>query len=130
MRTERGQDVRAALPASGRGTDADEHFGRMSDPTAAARIRGICGEEMEFYLVISDGVITEARYYSDGCPDTRICGRTVAERACGSRVIDALGLSPRDIICSEESLSESGRHCAILAVSTLYRAIADYLLMP
>jgi NifU-like protein involved in Fe-S cluster formation len=45
-------------------------------------------------------------------------------------VIDALAISPREIIDSFPSMSESGRHCAILAVSALHRAIADYLLRP
>ena len=108
----------------------DAYFGRMNDPTGAAVLRGPCGEEMEFYLYIRAGTIEEARYYTEGCDDTRTCGSAVAERATGRTVMDALGVSPRDIIESVESLSEAGRHCAILAVSALYRALADYLLKP
>jgi len=106
----------------------DPLFGRLNDPTSMDSLCGLCGDEMEFYLAIEDGVIKDVRYYTDGCETTRRCGRAVARRAKGKTLLDALAISPREIIDSEECLPEDGRHCAILAVSTLYRAIADYLL--
>lgn len=108
----------------------DACFGRMNDPTSAAVVRGPCGEEMEFYLYIRADVIEDVKYYTAGCRNTKACGSAVAARAKGRATMDALAISPRDIIDSEKSLSEEGRHCAILAVSALYRAIADYLLKP
>jgi len=108
----------------------DPFFGRLSDPSSAASIRGLCGDEIEFYLVIDDGVITDVKYYTEGCEHTRLCGQAVARRAKGKALLDALAISPRQIIDSETALPEDGRHCAILATSTLYRAIADYLLTP
>ncbi|OGV44158.1 MAG: hypothetical protein A2X48_02515 [Lentisphaerae bacterium GWF2_49_21] len=108
----------------------DGSFGRMNDPTASAVLKGICGDEMEFYLFIRNGVIEDVRYYTEGCEDTRICGAAVAGMAKGKSIMDALSINPKDIIDSHRDLPEEGRHCAILAVSTLYRAIADYLLLP
>ena len=109
---------------------SDPLFGRMNDPTGAGTIRGPCGDEMEFYLYIQDGVINDVRYYTEGCADTRACGLAVAKRAKGKSVMEVLGICPKEIIESTERLSEQGRHCAILAVSALYRAVADYLLKP
>ncbi len=123
-------------PATGEGTnvprsaDDDPFFGRMNGPTCSALLRGLCGDEMEFYLHVEDGVICEVRYYTEGCEPTRRCGQAVAKRAQGKTILDALAISPREIIDAEPSPSEDGRHCAILAVTTLYRAIADFLLMP
>ena len=111
-------------------TTDDPFFGRMNDPTGAGTISGPCGDEMEFYLYIQDDVIRDAKYYTDGCANTRACGYAVARRAKGRPVIAALAINPADIINSGECLPEEGRHCAILAVSTLYRAIADYLMRP
>ncbi len=108
----------------------DEFFGRMNDPTAAASIRGICGDEMEFYLAIRDDRLEDVRYYTEGCGNTRSSGRAVARRAKGRRVTDALSISAGEIIRSGECEPEAGRHCAILAVTTFYRAVADYLLAP
>ena len=111
-------------------SQSDEFFGRMNDPTAAASIKGLCGDEMEFHLVIRDDRIEDVRYYTEGCGNTRSSGRAVARRANGRTVTDALSISAGEIIRSGECDPESGRHCAILAVITFYRAIADYLLMP
>ncbi len=38
-----------------------EHFGRMNNPTASALLKGICGDEMEFYLYIKNGIILKIR---------------------------------------------------------------------
>lgn len=111
-------------------TQEDELFGRMNDPTAAASIKGICGDEMEFYLVIQDDQIKDIRYYTHGCGNTRSCGHAIARRAKGCSVNDALSNSAGELIRSGECKPAEGRHCAILAVTTLYRAIADYLLTP
>ena len=109
---------------------SDEFFGRMNDPTASASIKGLCGDEMEFHLVIQDDRIEDVRYYTNGCGNTRSCGRAVARRAKGRNVTDALSISAGEIIRSGECETDSHRHCAILAVTTSYRAIADYLLTP
>lgn len=108
----------------------DVFFGRMNDPTATALIKGSCGDEMEFHLDIRDGRIEDVRYYTEGCGNSRSCGRAVARRVKGRSVTDALLISAGEIIKSGECEPESGRHCAILAVTTFYRAIADYLLKP
>jgi len=106
----------------------DRFFGRMNDPTGTAFLRGLCGDEMEFYLHIENGVIRDVKYYTEGCEHTRRCGQAVAKRAQGKTILDALGINPREVIDSEPSLAQHGRHCAILAVSTLYRAIAELIL--
>ena len=105
-------------------------FGRMNDPTGAASICGPCGDEMEFYLYIRDDVIEDAKYYTDGCANTRSCGAAVCRQAKGRSITDALLINPGALIQSGVCEPEEGRHCAILAVSTLHRAIADYLLKP
>ena len=108
----------------------DEFFGLLNDPTASASIRGLCGDEMEFHLIICNDRIEDVRYRTEGCGNTRACGHAVARRAKGRTVTDALSISAGEIIRSGECKPEAGRHCAILAVTTFYRAIADYLLKP
>jgi nitrogen fixation NifU-like protein len=111
-------------------SESDEYLGQMNDATASASIKGLCGDTMEFYLVIRNDRIEDVRYYTDGCGNTRSCGHAVARRAKDRNVTDALSISAGEIIRSGECESEEGRHCAILAVTTFYRAIADYLLTP
>lgn len=106
----------------------DPYYGRMNDPTAAATLTGPCGDTMDVYLVVRDDVIEDVKYHTDGCGNTRSCGHAVARRALGRSVTDALSISAGELIRSGECRPAEGRHCAILAVSALYRAIADYLL--
>ena len=106
------------------------HPGAMEGADGYASLTGPCGDTMEFYLVIRDDVIEEVRYFTSGCGNTRACGAAVARRAQGRSVTDALLISAGELIRSGECEPHEGRHCAILAVSTLYRAIADYLLQP
>jgi nitrogen fixation protein NifU and related proteins len=111
-------------------TGDETFFGRMNDPTGAGVIQGSCGDTMEFYIVVQDETIVDVKFHTGGCANTRSCGMAAARRALGRKVTDALSISAGEIIRSGECEPLAGRHCAILAVSTLYRAIADYLLQP
>ena len=104
-----------------------KHFGRMNDPTSAAGIKGLCGDEMEFYLVIKNKIIEEVKFYTKGCIATVVCGSMTAQLALGKSIDEALGISPKEIINALNGLPQEYCHCSILAVSTLYKAIVDYL---
>ncbi len=103
-------------------------FGRMNDPTGSSYLKGPCGDSMEFYLVIEDEKITDVKYYTEGCGATRACSAMVAYMAYGKTVNEALTISAGEVIMRLKGLPNDHLHCSILAVSTLYRAIADYLL--
>ncbi len=103
------------------------HFGRMNDPTSAASIKGPCGDEIEFYLVVKDRIIEEVKFYTEGCISTIVCGSMTAQLVLGKSIDEALGVSPKKVIEALSGLPEDHCHCSILAVSTLYRAIVDYL---
>ena len=105
------------------------HFGRMNWPTSAAFVKGPCGDEMEFYLFIKEGVIEEAKFYTNGCISTVVCGEVVAGLVSGKSIEDALGISPKQVKELLGGLPEGHSHCSILAVSALYRAIANYQMM-
>ncbi|MDD5196725.1 MAG: iron-sulfur cluster assembly scaffold protein [Candidatus Omnitrophica bacterium] len=104
------------------------YFGRMHDPVSAAYLKGPCGDAMEFYLVIDRGKITEIKYYTEGCHATRACAAMVAKLAEAKTIKEALLISAGEVIAQLKGLPADHLHCSILSVSTLYRAIADYLL--
>ena len=108
--------------------DRDELLGRMNVPDASAVLKGPCGDEMEFYLVIEDHRITDIKYYTEGCGATRSCGAITARLIKGKTIEEALSVSAGEIKKNIKDLPEDHLHCTILSVSTLYRAIADYLL--
>ena len=103
-------------------------FGRMNGPTSSSYLKGPCGDAMEFYLVIEDKKIIDIKYYTDGCGATRACAAMAAHLAYGKTINEALAISAGEVIKQLKGLPEDHLHCSILAVSTLYRAIADYLL--
>ena len=104
------------------------NMGRMNDPDGGAYIRGICGDTMEMYLIIKKDIIEEIKFYTDGCGVTLACGSAATVLAKGKNINEVLKLSPHDIIDDLGGLPRDGIHCAILTISTLHKAIADYLL--
>jgi nitrogen fixation NifU-like protein len=107
-------------------TAPDDFFGRMNDPSAAAWVTGPCGDTMEFYLVIDNDVIRQVKYHTDGCGFTRLCGLTVAIYVQGKTILESLSLSGKGLLDVLPQLPPEHRHCAILAVSTFYKAIGQY----
>lgn len=105
-----------------------KYFGRLNDPTSSSYLKGPCGDAMEFYLVIDNDKIAEIKYYTDGCHPTKACAAMAAKLADGKTIKEALTISAGEIIARLKGLPEDHLHCSILSVSTLYRAIADYLL--
>lgn len=104
------------------------YYGRMNDCTSSAAIQGPCGDEMEVYLDIADERITDIKVYSTGCEYTDLCGVTMAALADQRTVFEALGISPKAVLEKLPGIPLDHKHCAILAVSALYRAIALFWL--
>jgi len=105
-----------------------KYFGRMNAPIGSAYFKGPCGDEMEVYLDIQNGVIKDIKFYTDGCTATHVCGEIMSGMVIDKEVYQAMGVSPKIVLDSLKGLPENHIHCAILAVSTLYKAIAEYLL--
>lgn len=105
-----------------------DNMRRMNDPDSAAYIEGICGDSMEMYIVVDNDIISEATFFTDGCDSSRLCGATAAGLAKEKSIKDVLRLSPADVIDTLGEIPGGNVHCAILSVSTLHRALAEYLL--
>jgi len=89
-------------------------------------VTGPCGDTMEFYLIIENDVIREVKYHTDGCGFTRLCGHMVAAQVQGKSIVEALSISGRQVLDALPQLPPEHRHCAILAVSSFYRAVGQY----
>ena len=104
------------------------NMGRMNDPDGAAWTKGLCGDTMEMYLIVKGDDVVEVRFHTDGCAASRACGSTAARLAEGKTVSDVLRLAPADVLDAWADLPQGNIHCAILAIGTLHKAVADYLL--
>jgi len=103
-------------------------WGTMENPTAHGKIQGICGDTMEFFLKIEGVKITGVKCSSTGCGASALCALETAKIVYEKNLGQALCISPGDVIRRLRDIPEDHLHCSILAVSTLYRAIADYLI--
>ncbi len=103
-------------------------MGRLNDPDGSAFVTGLCGDTMEMYVVIAGDAVRTVRYFTDGCEASNVCGATAARLARGKTIAGVLRLSPGDVIDACGETIEGNVHCAILAVTTLHKALTDYLL--
>jgi len=98
------------------------NLGVIVDADAQARITGPCGDTMEIYLKISDNVIRNAAFMTDGCGYTIACGSVATELLIGSKVDDALKIDQKKIEEYLGGLPEDYRHCALLTANTIQKA--------
>ena len=85
-----------------------------------------CGDTVEIYLIVKDGIIRHASFSSKGCINTSACANTVLHMAEGKSVKDAWKISPNHVIGYLETLPASEHHCAELAIGALHRALSNY----
>jgi len=105
----------------------EKYYGRLNDPTCSASVKGICGDEMEYYLVIDKNIIKDIRFWTSGCESSKACGIILAYFAVNRNINEALKISPSYIINELKELQKDHHHCAILACITFYKAIGEYL---
>jgi nitrogen fixation NifU-like protein len=102
------------------------NWGILAQSDGYARITGPCGDTMEISLQVRDDMIIECTFDTDGCGATVSCGSIVTEMASGKKVAQAKQIDQESILAYCRGLPESNRHCALLASSTLQKALDDY----
>ncbi len=103
------------------------NVGLINGPDGQASITGPCGDTMEIWLRVSDGVIERASFWTDGCGTTIAAGSMVTELARGKRPVEAFRIEQQDVLDALGGLPDESVHCALLASNTLKQAIQDYL---
>jgi nitrogen fixation NifU-like protein len=103
------------------------NLGDMEDADGFGRVIGPCGDTMEIWLKVRDGIIAKASFLTDGCGTSIASGSMVTELAKGENIAKALKISRKDVLNALGGLPEESQHCALLAANTLKTAIKDYL---
>ncbi len=104
------------------------NFKKVDNPDGFAQLTGSCGDTMEMFLKMKDGVVEQCTFQTDGCGTTIACGSAATELAQNKSFTEALGrVSADEILRQLGGLPEESVHCAQLAAETLRRALADYL---
>ena len=103
------------------------NLGEMVDADGFARFTRPCGDTMEIWLKVMDGIIIQATFYTDGCDTSIASGSMVTEIAKGKSIIKAQKIVQQDVLDALDGLPADSEHCALLAANTLKEAIKDFL---
>jgi nitrogen fixation NifU-like protein len=86
-----------------------------------------CGDITKFWIRVSGGRITEARYRTQGCAAAIACGSILTELVRDMTVEEALRLTKDDIVSELNGLPEQKIHCSVLADDSMKDAVRDHL---
>jgi len=103
------------------------NVGSIPDADGFASVTGPCGDTMQIWLKVRNGVIKQATFWTDGCGTTIAAGSTVTELVKGKTIANALRISQQDVLDALGGLPEESVHCALLAANTVKEAAKEYL---
>ena len=102
-----------------------ENMGVFDKPSARGVVRGSCGDTMQIELMLTDEIVKEARFMTDGCGATIACGSMLTKLVRLKTLSEAQRITPEDLLTALNGIPEGHEHCAELAVKTLQKAILD-----
>ncbi len=106
----------------------DPHnMGKLDDFNGHAKITGPCGDTMEFWLKVEEGIIKKISFITVGCGPSIASGSMTTCLAEGKTIATAKFISQQDVLKALEGLPKDYEHCALLATNTLKAACDDYL---
>jgi nitrogen fixation NifU-like protein len=111
-----------------------EHFmnprnvGEIENPDGIGHVgNAVCGDIMELYIRVEDGIIVDAKFKTFGCGAAIATSSMVTELVKGKKVEEALKISNRAVAEALGGLPSIKMHCSVLAEEALKSAIDDYL---
>jgi len=111
-----------------------EHFknprniGEIENPDGVGRVGNpVCGDIMELYIKVKDGVIVDAKFKTFGCGAAIATSSMVTEMVKGKSLEEALKISNKAVAEALDGLPPVKMHCSVLAEEALKSAIEDYL---
>ncbi|KAF5437086.1 nitrogen fixation protein NifU [Candidatus Methanophagaceae archaeon] len=125
-------EMQDLLKESGYSEKAIEYYlnkvnvGELSEPDAHAIYTGPCGDTMEIFLDVEDGMIKEAKFQAIGCAGAFSSGSALTERIIGMTLEEAEKIEEDEIIEYLGGIPAQKVHCTCLSKRTLQKAIKDY----
>ena len=111
-----------------------EHFknprnvGEIENPDGVGHVGNpVCGDIMELYVKVNDGIIVDAKFKTFGCGAAIATSSMVTEMVKGKRIEEALKISNKAVAEALDGLPPVKMHCSVLAEEALKSAIEDYL---
>ena len=104
------------------------NVGEMENPDGIGHVGNpVCGDIMELYIKVQDGIIVDARFKTFGCGAAIATSSIVTELVKGKNIEEALKISNKAVAEALDGLPPLKMHCSVLAEEALKSAIEDYL---
>ena len=103
------------------------NVGEIADPDGVGKVGNpVCGDMMELYIKVRDGVIVDARFKTFGCGAAIATSSMVTELIKNKTIEEASKISNRAVAEALGGLPSIKMHCSVLAEEALTQAIKDY----
>jgi len=104
------------------------NVGEMDNPDGIGHVGNpVCGDIMELYIKVKDGVIEDAKFKTFGCGAAIATSSMVTEMVKGKTIEEALKISNKAVAEALGGLPPVKMHCSVLAEEALTSAIDDYM---
>lgn len=104
------------------------NVGEIENPDGVGHVGNpVCGDIMELYIKVKDGIIVDAKFKTFGCGAAIATSSMVTEIVKGKSLKEALKISNKIVAEALDGLPTIKMHCSVLAEEALKSAIEDYL---
>ena len=104
------------------------NVGEIENPDGVGHVGNpVCGDIMELYIKVDDGIIVDAKFKTFGCGAAIATSSIVTELVKGKNIKEALKISNKAVTEALDGLPPLKMHCSVLAEEALRSAIEDYL---
>ena len=103
-----------------------KNMGIIDEPDGYGKVRGSCGDTMEFFIKVDNNRIKMCNFMTDGCGTSIACGSIVSELAKGKKIDMAKKITSDVVLKKCGGLPPEDEHCALLASDTLLEAIKNH----
>jgi nitrogen fixation NifU-like protein len=101
--------------------------GVIEKPDGYAKVTGPCGDTVEIFLRINNGKIQDIQYTTDGCMTSHAAVSAATIMAKGRLLNECIKINQSSIIDHLGGIPEDSKHCALLAATTLHKALRNFV---
>ncbi|NMC56309.1 MAG: iron-sulfur cluster assembly scaffold protein [Eubacteriaceae bacterium] len=103
------------------------NVGELKDANAIGRVGSpSCGDKMEMYLKIEDGIIKDAKFMTFGCAAAISSSSVATELLKGMTIEEAKKLTNQQVVEKLGGLPEAKIHCSVMVEEAVKAALEDY----
>ncbi len=103
------------------------NVGELKDANAIGRVGSpSCGDKMEMYLKIEDGIIKDAKFMTFGCAAAISSSSVATELLKGMTIEEAKKLTNQQVVAQLGGLPDEKIHCSVMVEEAVKAALEDY----